>query len=41
MFLKAYALTVIELSLTHMLNRTILYFTHTRAFKIYFEAQHS
>jgi hypothetical protein len=38
MFLKAYALSGIEPSLTHILNRTILYVTHT--FKIYFEAQH-
>jgi hypothetical protein len=38
MFLKAYALTDIEPSLTRVLNRTILYFTHT--FKIYFGAQH-
>jgi hypothetical protein len=38
MFLKAHALAVIEPSLTLILNRAILYLTHT--FKIHFEAQH-
>jgi hypothetical protein len=35
MFLKAYALASIEPSLTHILNVTIMYFTHT--FKIFFD----
>jgi hypothetical protein len=39
-FSKSYPLACIAPSLTHILNRTILYSTHTHTFNMFLEAQH-